>query len=130
MMLDRIEWDEVTGWPKPMTPGLTRRFPRSAHPRGAVWHPNPSDEFEGPGLEGVTTGVRGRKWLFKQENDSLWSLSRTPGRLSLNVSCVGIASQFPENLLLQRPTASFYTLESELTPARPLARRYSQPLAC
>ena len=114
MMLDRIEWDDGSGWPLPMTPSRTRRFPAGVRSSGVRWRPAPSDEFDGPGLEGVTSGVLGRKWLFKQENESLWSLQRTPGRLSLNASCVGIESDTPENLLLQRPTASYFSLETRL----------------
>ena len=41
-------------------------------PRSKRWHPNISDDFNGTALEGVTGGVLGRKWLFKQENESLW----------------------------------------------------------
>ena len=62
----------------------------------------------------MTAGVLGRKWLFKQEAETLWSLRRTPGRLSLNASCAGIEGAAPDNLLLQRPTASYFSLETKL----------------
>eukprot|EP00966_Prymnesium_polylepis_P054204 1253054-Prymnesium_polylepis.3 len=126
MMLDRIAWDDVAGWPKSMTPSRTRRFPAGARSSGARWRPVLTDEFDGSELEGVTAGPLGRKWLFKQENESLWSLSRRPGRLSLNVSCAGVESSAPDNLLLQRPTASYYTLES----ARAGPRTIRPPLSC
>ena len=38
------------------------------------WRPDLSDSFDGTTLEGVTGGVLGRKWLFKQENESLWTV--------------------------------------------------------
>jgi hypothetical protein len=47
------------------------------------WRPQLTDEFTGMELEGVTSGVLGRKWLFKQENESLWELDGRGVRCSV-----------------------------------------------
>ena len=94
------------------------------------WRPDLSDSFDGTSLEGVTGGVLGRKWLFKQvrghiigharnnmqvnlshawlqENESLWQLDGE-GALRLRTDCQpGIESAFPANMLLQRPTSAY-----------------------
>lgn len=112
MFLDKLIFDETTGWPKPMTPSRTKPFPTAS--AGATWTPDLSDGFNTPELEGITRGILGRKWLFKQEDPSLWSLTKSPGHLWLSAQCTGIASAYPENMLLQRPTASYYRLEAKL----------------
>ena len=55
----------------------------------ARWRPELSDEFEGAGLEGITHGVLGRKWRFKDERSlgqlaGQWSVGG--GRLRLNAN--------------------------------------------
>ena len=65
---------------------------------GVRWRPELSDEFNNTGgLEGVTTGTLGSKWLFKQEQPApappLWSVGTTPGWLSLRTNCTGIDVQ-------------------------------------
>ena len=114
LMLDRVDFDDKD-WPVTRTPSATRRFPSKATvSQRAGWRPDPSDDFEGPGLEGITSGILGRKWLFKQEDPALWSLQRSPGWLSLSASGVGIDSTRPANLLLQRPTSSYFTLQTQM----------------
>ena len=135
MFVDKITFGS-DGWPVPRTPGRRNRIPTGgvSPPLAERWRPQLSDEFEGTELEGVTAGVLGRKWLFKQENESLWSLqggggtggaSRTAavaaeaaagaGTLALRTDCKpGIESAYPANLLLQRPTAAYYRIETNL----------------
>lgn len=64
-----------------------------------------------------------RKWLFKQENTSLWSLAATPGWPQLKTKCVGADSPCggectqetaAANLLLQRPSAAYHTIETRM----------------
>lgn len=59
-------------------------------------------------------GVLGRKWLFKQEDPALWSLTDRKGTLTLNATCTGIDSAQPANLLLQRPTSAYFSLETHV----------------
>jgi hypothetical protein len=70
MMLDKVEFG-ADDWPKQITPSRRRPMPvgvDSAASRSvARWRPDLSDEFNGSTLEGITKGVLGRKWLFKQE---------------------------------------------------------------
>ena len=112
MFVDPIAFDDVTGWPVQMTPGRTHPFPTAS--TGVKWTPALSDSFNAPELEGVTTGILGRKWLFKQEDATLWSLTHTRGFLRLSMDCVGIDSAYPANMLLQRPTAAYYRLEAKV----------------
>ena len=68
----------------------------------------------------------GSKWLFKQEDPTLWSLQPSPsphgttsdssgGALALRTDAMpGIESAFPANMLLQRPTAAYYRIETKL----------------
>lgn len=58
LMLDKLTWDDTTGWPKPMTPGRTKPFPTAS--AGITWKPELSDNFEKDGLEGVSSGTLGR----------------------------------------------------------------------
>lgn len=119
-------------------PSGRNRMPRGgvSPPLARRWKPDLSDEFNGTMLEGVTGGVlgatekrlqsftcyfrtvssdlhatvalAGSKWLFKQEDPELWSLSGgTNGALELRTDAQpGIESAFPANLLLQRPTSA------------------------
>lgn len=117
LMLDKIEFNtgaDPSAWPTTITPSRRRSFPASAPAlTRPAWRPQLSDEFNGSQLEGVTGGVLGRKWLFKQEDPHLWSLS--DDGLTLKTGCVGIESDKPANLLLQRPTSSYFTIETKLT---------------
>lgn len=113
-MLDRLDFGD-DGWPLRATPSRRAPFPPSGERGGPPWRPVLSDDFDGPGLEGVSSGVLGRKWLFKQEDPHLWSLSASPGALRLSANCVGLSSPAPANLLLQRPTSAYFSLEAKLT---------------
>jgi hypothetical protein len=115
MYVDRISWG-ADGWPTPRTPGRRNRMPAGgvSPSQSTRWIPDLSDEFEGRELEGVTAGPLGRKWLFKEENISLWALSGD-GALALRTSGrPGIESPFPANMLLQRPTSAYFRLETHL----------------
>ena len=115
MFVDRISWG-ADAWPIPRTPGRRNRVPKGgvSPPLAERWLPELSDEFDGTELEGVSGGVLGRKWLFKQENESLWSLPGN-GALALRTDgWPGIESAFPANMLLQRPTAAYYRIETLL----------------
>ena len=128
----------MTGVRAFLIPSGRNRMPRGgvSPPLARRWKPNLSDEFNGTMLEGVTGGVlgatakrlqslksyfrtdssdlhataplEGSKWLFKQEDPELWSLSGgTNGALKLRTDAQpGIESAFPANLLLQRPTSA------------------------
>jgi beta-xylosidase len=113
MFVDRISWGE-DNWPVPRTPGGRNKFPKGGlSPKVADrWQPDLNDNFDGKTLEGVSGGVLGRKWLFKQENETLWEM--TSGALSLRTDCTGIESDYPANMLLQRPTGAYYSLETKL----------------
>jgi hypothetical protein len=127
MFVDKISFG-ADGWPIPRTPGGRNKIPAGgvSPPLAERWRPQLTDEFEGAELEGVTGGVLGRKWLFKQENESLWSLGgrrqaggaralAEAGALGLRTDCKpGIESPSPANLLLQRSTAAYYRLETNL----------------
>ena len=119
LMLDKIEFGTRSGsdpdaWPAVITPSRRRPFPAGAPAlTKPAWRPQLSDEFNTSLLEGVTGGVLGRKWLFKQEDPTLWSLA--DGELTLKTGCVGIESGSSANLLLQRPTSSYFTIETKLT---------------
>lgn len=111
MFVDKITWTEDR-WPQPRTPGGRNKYPKGGTSVAERWHPELNDDFDGSLLEGVTGGVLGRKWLFKEENETLWEL--TGGSLSLRTDCVGIESMYPANMLLQRPTAAYYRIETQL----------------
>lgn len=114
--VDRITFG-ADGWPLPRTPGRRNRFPAGGVPTPAAdrWRPDLNDNFNSSLLEGVSDGAGplGSKWLFKQENESLWSLDG--GHLALKTGAQpGIESPFPANMLLQRPTAAYYRIETKL----------------
>ena len=131
MYVDRISFG-ADGWPVPRTPGRTNRLPTGgvSPPLAERWLPDLSDEFEGKELEGVSGGTLGRKWLWKQENESLWRLE--DGALALRTDCrPGIESPFPANLLLQRPTAAYYRIEAQLRwPASSTVRGVDGAAGC
>ena len=113
LMLDKIEFGGDDAWPTTMTPSRRRPFPKGSPKLSRPpWRPQLSDEFNNSTLEGVTGGVLGRKWLFKQEDPKLWTLAG--GGLTLKTGCVGIESGASANLLLQRPTSSYFTIETKL----------------
>ena len=114
MYVDRISWSR-DGWPLPRTPGGRNKHPKDGNtpPVALRWQPNLSDNFDGKTLEGVSGGVLGRKWLFKEENETLWQLTGD-GSLSLRTDCTGIESMYPANMLLQRPIAAYYRIETQL----------------
>lgn len=116
MYVDRISFGS-DGWPLPRTPGRRNRHPVGgiSMPAADRWHPDLNDEFNSSLLEGVSPGAGplGSKWLFKQENESLWSLQE--GQLVLKTGAQpGIESPAPANMLLQRPTAAYYRIETKL----------------
>ena len=78
LMLDCVDFS-ADHWPLPMTPSNKRPLPANIPAQTWKWRPDLSDEFTaGKGLEGITTGVLGSKWLFKEEQESLWSLTARP----------------------------------------------------
>eukprot|EP01065_Artemidia_motanka_P010280 TRINITY_DN15426_c0_g1_i1.p1 TRINITY_DN15426_c0_g1~~TRINITY_DN15426_c0_g1_i1.p1 ORF type:complete len:669 (+),score=171.33 TRINITY_DN15426_c0_g1_i1:46-2007(+) len=110
LMVDPVHWGD-DGWPLLRLAGRTHRKPLSGF--SPTWTPDLTDEFNESTLEGVTSGVLGRKWLFKKENRSLWSIGG--GALRLSAGCNGIDSGSPPNLLVQRPASSSYRIEAEVT---------------
>jgi len=125
LFLDKIVFGS-DGWPVPMTPSARQRFPAGATSTGPRWRPELSDEFNSLLLEGITSGVLGRKWLFKRENASLWSLDTTPGWLHLKTNCIGADSDSAHmgaaNMLLQRPTSAYHTVETRMRWVGPCAK--------
>jgi hypothetical protein len=118
LFLDRIDM-QPDGWFKTIRAGKRRKIPAGGTP-STKWRPVLSDSFDSPTLEGVDGGVLGSKWLFKDEHTELWSLSTHPGSLTLLTNETGIEGHqgtpaAPRNLLLQRPTAAYYTLDTKVT---------------
>ena len=142
MMLDKIEFDEQL-WPKTITPSRTRPMPASGRIRAQRWRPELSDEFNSTTLEGITSGVLGRKWLFKQEDPTLWSLEEGPsesesesgstrggdGALILKTNCTGIETTSSANMMVQRPTSSYFTIETKLSWVGPCGSSDHGPAA-
>ena len=62
----------------------------------------------------LTTGlaVAGR-WLFKQEDPALWSLG--DGKLTLKTNCTGLETGSSANMMVQRPTSAYYSIETALS---------------
>jgi hypothetical protein len=114
-MLDRIDM-QSDGWFKRIRAGKRRKIPPGGRP-SARWRPVLSDNFESSKLEGVDdgAGVLGSKWLFKDEHTELWSLTTYPGSITLLANETGIDSQFPRNMLLQKPSAAYYTLDTKVS---------------
>ena len=114
MHLDLLEWDE-TGWPtvnKGNGPCLTYRKPiDTEHP---TWFPDLNDEFDQPELEGITSGILGRKWLFKRELPGAWSLRQHPGWLRLRTIYPSIQDINCANLICQRPTSAYYSISTHM----------------
>jgi beta-xylosidase len=115
MHLDPLDWDS-DGWPtvnKGEGPGLTYRKPiDTEHPR---WLPDLNDEFNVPELEGITSGILGRKWLFKRELPGAWSLTEHPGWLRLTTLHPSIQEVNCANLICQRPTSAYYSISTHMT---------------
>jgi len=114
MHLDLLEWDE-NGWPsvnKGNGPGLKYRKPIDTE--RPTWFPDLNDEFDQPELEGVTTGILGRKWLFKRELPGAWSLREHPGWLRLTTMYPSIQEMNCANLICQRPTSAYYSISTHL----------------
>jgi len=117
--VDPVEWDPE-GWPvvnNGSGPGLTHPKPVRGHsPR---WIPALDDEFDASGLEGVSSGVLGRKWLFKREDASGWSLAKRKGFLRLKVGHPSFNDRNPATVVVQRPVSAYYSVETmmEFAPA-------------
>lgn len=114
MLLDRLEWDKE-GWPSVnggRGPRLTYRKPVNTW--RPTWLPELNDEFNQTGLEGITAGTLGRKWLFKREMPGAWSLTGHPGWLRLATLYPSIQDYNVANFICQRPTSAYYSISTHL----------------
>jgi len=110
--LDPISWDE-DGWPvvnNGAGPGLTHRKPIDGF--GPSWIPDLNDEFDQNGLEGLTSGILGRKWLKRSLARESWSVS--DGWLRMMTAFPSITNLVAPNFVFQRPTAAHYQVSTRL----------------